>query len=189
MRQWIFDIFGIQIGPLVAGLGLFSVAVALGAQDLFKNLISGLLIIGENRFQPGDRIEVSGQLHGIVEPIEMMGIKVEWSLLDLIDLPKVEPKVMLEVVRVFQEAIHNAVSRAKCTTLVVSGTVDQNGDIKVLIKNYGGTSLDLDKNIGSGIAGMLSRAKRISARITLTPVEGGAELELILPKLVFTASQ
>jgi len=65
----IFDIHGIQIGPLVAGLGLFSVAVALGAQDLFKNLISGLLIIGENRFQPGDRIEVSGQLHGIVEDI------------------------------------------------------------------------------------------------------------------------
>ena len=29
----ILDIFGIQIGPLVAGLGLFSVAVALGAQD------------------------------------------------------------------------------------------------------------------------------------------------------------
>ena len=65
----ILDIFGIQIGPLVAGLGLFSVAVALGAQDLFKNLISGLLIIGENRFQPGDRIEVPGKLHGIVEDI------------------------------------------------------------------------------------------------------------------------
>ena len=65
----IFDIFGIQIGPLVAGLGLFSVAVALGAQDFFKNLSSGLLIIGENRFQPGDRIEVPGHLHGIVEDI------------------------------------------------------------------------------------------------------------------------
>ena len=65
----ILDIFGIQIGTLVAGLGLFSVAVALGAQDLFKNLISGLLIIGENRFQPGDRIEVPGSLHGMVEDI------------------------------------------------------------------------------------------------------------------------
>jgi MscS family membrane protein len=65
----ILDIFGIQIGPLVAGLGLFSVAVALGAQDLFKNLISGILIIGENRFQPGDRIEVPGELHGMVEDI------------------------------------------------------------------------------------------------------------------------
>jgi Small-conductance mechanosensitive channel len=52
----ILDIFGIQIGPLVAGLGLFSVAVALGAQDFFKNIISGILIIGEHRFQPGDRM-------------------------------------------------------------------------------------------------------------------------------------
>ena len=34
----ILDIFGIQIGPLVAGLGLFSVALALGAQNFFKNL-------------------------------------------------------------------------------------------------------------------------------------------------------
>ena len=65
----ILDIFGIQIGPLIAGLGLFSVAIALGAQDLFKNLIAGMLIIGENRFQPGDRIEVVGQFHGIVETI------------------------------------------------------------------------------------------------------------------------
>lgn len=65
----ILDIFGIQIGPLIAGLGLFSVAIALGAQDLFKNLISGMLIIGENRFQPGHRIEVPGQFHGIVESI------------------------------------------------------------------------------------------------------------------------
>ena len=64
----IFDIFGIQIGPLVAGLGLFSVAVALGAQDFFKNLISGILIIGEGKFQPGDRIE-AGTIHGIVETI------------------------------------------------------------------------------------------------------------------------
>ena len=65
----ILDIFGIQIGPLVAGLGLFSVAVALGAQDFFKNLIAGILIIGEHRFQPGDRIEVVGEVHGIVETI------------------------------------------------------------------------------------------------------------------------
>ena len=40
---------GIKIGP-VMGLGLFGVAVALGAQDLFKNLISGILIIMEKRF-------------------------------------------------------------------------------------------------------------------------------------------
>ena len=41
-------------------MGLFGVAVALGAQDLFKNLISGILIIMEKRFQLGDVIEVPG---------------------------------------------------------------------------------------------------------------------------------
>jgi|TARA_B110000438_G_scaffold300519_1_gene353106 MscS family membrane protein len=64
------DIWGIEIGPIIAGLGLFSVAVALGAQDMFKNIIAGIFIISEKRFQPGDRIEInSSGLHGIVEDI------------------------------------------------------------------------------------------------------------------------
>ena len=39
----VLELWGIKIGPIIAGLGLFGVAVALGAQDLFKNLISGIL--------------------------------------------------------------------------------------------------------------------------------------------------
>jgi MscS family membrane protein len=65
----ILDIFGIQIGPLIAGLGLFSVAVALGAQDLFKNLISGILVLVERRFQVGDWIFVEDVIEGTVESI------------------------------------------------------------------------------------------------------------------------
>ena len=33
----VLELWGIKIGPIIAGLGLFGVAVALGAQDLFKN--------------------------------------------------------------------------------------------------------------------------------------------------------
>ena len=50
----VLEIWGIKIGPVIAGLGLFGVAVALGAQDLFKNLISGILVLVERRFQVGD---------------------------------------------------------------------------------------------------------------------------------------
>jgi MscS family membrane protein len=56
----ILEIWGIKVGPLIAGLGLFGVAVALGAQDLFKNLIAGILIIAEKRFGDGDWIRVDG---------------------------------------------------------------------------------------------------------------------------------
>ena len=63
----VLETWGIKIGPVIAGLGLFGVAVALGAQDLFKNLISGILIILEKRFQLGDVIEVPGHAMGTVE--------------------------------------------------------------------------------------------------------------------------
>lgn len=65
----VLEIWGIQVGPLIAGLGLFGVAVALGAQDLFKNLIAGLFILGEKRFNIGDWILVSGVVEGTVESI------------------------------------------------------------------------------------------------------------------------
>ncbi|MBN2366353.1 MAG: mechanosensitive ion channel family protein [Calditrichaeota bacterium] len=65
----ILEIWGIKIGPILAGLGLLGVAVALGAQDFFKNLISGVLVIAEKRFNPGDWIRVDGEVEGIVESI------------------------------------------------------------------------------------------------------------------------
>ena len=85
MVQWIFktvriavvfiggavvlEIWGIAVGPLLAGFGLFGVAVALGAQDVFKNLIAGITVIAEKRFEVGDWIRVEGTVEGTVEDI------------------------------------------------------------------------------------------------------------------------
>ena len=49
--------------------GLFGVAVALGAQDLFKNLISGILVLVEKRFKKGDVILINNIVEGSVEKI------------------------------------------------------------------------------------------------------------------------
>ena len=65
----VLEVWGIKIGPIIAGLGLFGVAVALGAQDLFKNLISGIMILLEKRFHIGDVINVPGHAEGTVEHI------------------------------------------------------------------------------------------------------------------------
>ncbi|AZU04617.1 mechanosensitive ion channel MscS [Glycocaulis alkaliphilus] len=65
----VLQLWGIPVAPIVAGLGLFGVAVGLGAQDLFKNLISGLLVLTEKRFLPGEWILVDGVVEGTVEQI------------------------------------------------------------------------------------------------------------------------
>jgi len=128
----ILDIFGIQIGPLVAGLGLFSVAVALGAQDFFKNLIAGILIIGEHRFQPGDRIEVTGELHGIVETIGFRSTVIR----TFDTAPMTIPNKDLSDVKVINhgEMINRRINWK--INLIYSTSVEQLEAITVNIKKY-----------------------------------------------------
>jgi MscS family membrane protein len=140
----ILDIFGIEIGPLVAGLGLFSVAVALGAQDLFKNLIAGILIIGENRFQPGDRIEVIGEMHGMVEQIGFRSTTVRLFN----TAPMVIPNKDLSDVKVINhgEMIFRRLNWK--INLVYSTTVEQLAKICADIESYMKGSKDIAENPG-----------------------------------------
>ncbi len=72
----VLEIWGIQVAPILAGLGLIGVAVALGAQDLFRNLIAGLLIIGERRLAHGEWIKIEGGVEGTVEAIGFRSTRV-----------------------------------------------------------------------------------------------------------------
>ena len=72
----ILETWGIRVGPMIAGLGLLGVAVALGAQDLFKNLISGMLILVEKNFDIGDTILIDNQVEGTIEKIGFRSTKV-----------------------------------------------------------------------------------------------------------------
>ncbi len=65
----VLQIWGIPVAPILAGFGIFGVAVALGAQDFFKNVIAGLSILLERRFNKGDWILVDGVVEGTVERI------------------------------------------------------------------------------------------------------------------------
>ena len=72
----ILETWGIQVAPLLAGLGIFGVAVALGAQDLFKNLIAGMMIIAEKRFGDGEWIKIDGVVEGTVEKIGFRSTRI-----------------------------------------------------------------------------------------------------------------
>ncbi|MEL7452546.1 MAG: mechanosensitive ion channel family protein [Pseudomonadota bacterium] len=65
----VVDIWGYSIAPIIASLGVLGIAVGLGAQDLFKNLIAGILILTERRFVIGEWIRVDGVVEGTVEKI------------------------------------------------------------------------------------------------------------------------
>ena len=143
----VLELWGIKIGPIIAGLGLFGVAVALGAQDLFKNLISGILVLVEKRFKIGDWILVEGIIEGIVEKIGFRSTTIRKFDKSLAIIPN------------FQFA-ENAVVNVSETpnwliswiiTLQYDTTVDQLKTVRNEIENYINKSDDYNINIGVAV--------------------------------------
>ena len=65
----LMDSLGISITPLVASLGIGSLAVALGLQETLVNLFAGLYIIADQPIRVGDYIELESQEKGYVTEI------------------------------------------------------------------------------------------------------------------------
>lgn len=65
----ILDSLGISITPLLASLGVGSVAIALAAQETLSNLFSGFYILLDKPFKVGDVIKVDEGVEGFVAKI------------------------------------------------------------------------------------------------------------------------
>lgn len=62
----------VNLGTLATGAGLFGVIFGFGAQNVIKDFVAGLFVIGENQYRVGDVVsmtvagaEVSGSVEGI----------------------------------------------------------------------------------------------------------------------------
>ena len=62
--------FTINIGPILAGLGVVGIAVGFGAQYLIRDLIAGVFIIMENQYRVGDVAKVA-DVSGLVEEVNL----------------------------------------------------------------------------------------------------------------------
>ena len=143
----VLELWGIKIGPIIAGLGLFGVAVALGAQDLFKNLISGILVLVEKRFKMGDWILVEGIIEGIVEKIGFRSTTIRKFDKSLAIIPN------------FQFAENAVINVSQTTNWIISWiinlqydtTVDQLKKIRDEIEDYVKKHEDFNTELGYAV--------------------------------------
>jgi len=61
---------GVDIAPILVGVGVVGVAIGFGAQSLIKDLIAGLFIILESQYRVGDVVRIS-DVSGLVEDINL----------------------------------------------------------------------------------------------------------------------
>ncbi len=71
----ILSALGVNIGPLIAGAGVFGLAIGFGAQTLVKDIISGVFFLMADAFRVGDYLEVSG-CKGMVEHISLRSLRL-----------------------------------------------------------------------------------------------------------------
>ena len=128
----ILELWGIKVGAVIAGLGLFGVAVALGAQDLFKNLISGIMILMERRFMIGDVIQVSGEAEGTVEQIGFRSTLIRQFDSNIVTVPNF--KFAEQSVTNFSRRVHRRIKWI--IGLEYRTTIEQLKNIRNNVKNY-----------------------------------------------------
>ena len=76
----VINILGIPISPLIAGLGLGGVAVALAIQPTLSNLFAGTYVMTEGVVSPGDYIEMEGGIAGYVLEVGWRSTRLRtWS--------------------------------------------------------------------------------------------------------------
>ncbi len=145
----------VGLGSIISLLGLGSVAIGFAFQDIFKNFLSGILLLLQEPFSIGDQIIVS-DYEGTVEEIALRSTQIRTYKGELVVVPNsivfTSPvKVMtgkpyrrtdLAIGVDYNTPLPGAVS----TLLAAAETVDEvrsNPSIEVDVVGFGDSSIDL----------------------------------------------
>lgn len=67
----VLDVFGIDLTPVLAGLGITGVVLGFALQESISSLFSGIMIAINNPFRVGDWVDI-GDISGTVDSIDLM---------------------------------------------------------------------------------------------------------------------
>lgn len=73
---FVLDLWGIKVGPLLAGLGVVGIAIAFALQNTLGNIFGGISLIMDNAYKVGDIIKLQSGEMGIVHKIGLRSTKI-----------------------------------------------------------------------------------------------------------------
>jgi small-conductance mechanosensitive channel len=84
---------GVDIGPLIAGAGIFGLAIGFGAQTLVRDIVSGIFFLLDDAFRVGEYVDI-GDVKGTVERITVRSLVLRHQLGPLHTVPFGEIKYL-----------------------------------------------------------------------------------------------
>ena len=110
------------------------------------------------------------------------GLQLEWRVAELPRDPQITPEVVLQLMRIVQEAITNVIKHANAR--VVHITAGYNSLTSTIVLQIADNGIGFDPSItrtGEGLSSMAIRAKRIGAEFEMTASSSGTGIQVKLP--------
>ncbi len=134
------DFLGISITPLVAGLGIGGLAVALAIQPTLSSFLSGTYLITEGELNEGDFIELDNGPSGFVIDVGWRSTKIRDRFNNLIMIPNS---------KMIESVMTNYYSQSKVMTVLVSCGISYDSDLRhverVALEVAGGVRDDIEE--------------------------------------------
>ena len=115
------DNLGVSISPILAGLGIGGLAVALAVQPTLSNFFAGTYVVTEGELKAGDFIELDGGPSGYVESVGWRSTKIRSRFNNLVIIPNS---------RMAESIVTNYFSHTPAMNVIVTCGVSYESDLE-----------------------------------------------------------
>lgn len=130
----------------------------------------------------GDLNAVLAMFRDRIQPrLQAAGIRLDWDVRDLPELPSLGPSGVLSILRVLQECVTNAIKHAAARTIGISARPSPDGREVTLAVTDDGRGFDKDElRAGRGLLNMRRRAAAAGGELRLESGAKGTVVSLVL---------
>ena len=134
------EVFDVEITPLIAGLGIAGLAIALALQDPLSNFFAGVFIIADRRIKIGEYIELENGMKGYVEDVGWRSVRIKTLQNNYIIIPNL---------KLSQNIVTNYYTLEEEMAVVLPCGVSYNSDLEKVEK----ITIEVAKEIQQNVAG------------------------------------
>lgn len=85
--MWLLSIWGVDVSPYLAGVGISGLVLGLALQDSLKNIFGGVSLILDRAYKIGDMIELDSGQTGIIADVGLRSTKLRTWDNDIMTIP------------------------------------------------------------------------------------------------------
>jgi len=171
IMQDIHDGLGSQLMSMMLSARLGEAEPAQVAEGL-QAVIDEMRLMVDSMDSVGESLEAAlATFRARMQPrVVAAGLQFDWTQADDLDLPNYGPREVLQLFRILQEAVTNALKHSNASRLAVEIGHEGKGAVIVRISDNGLGMATPD--VGKGLANMKRRAEAIGAGFALSSVPG-----------------